>query len=315
MTNAAHSQRGKTINTAKKNILIVNPDSKIEVGKVYTTINAAKTFALTKTPSLTNQWEIQGGPAENSEDIQMESWVDLRGFHLTGEITSNVTPGAILTGRFIDCKIDNAIGTSAKINIYSKCEVTGGTAAAGSVHVCIEQSVVSGGNFLAAANFQCKHGLVQGGTFPASAGTGFTHTEFVNIAPTFAGGNFENCIFGWAAVTPVLNAGTYNFTNCSMSMGAGVDFSAGTVNLYNCSAPSAGSVIEVSGTATLNSTRLTNVAINVTGGGTWVDNDLSIPILTTTERDALAATNGMRIYNSTLDKFQGREAGAWVSFI
>ena len=37
--------------------------------------------------------------------------------------------------------------------------------------------------------------------------------------------------------------------------------------------------------------------------------------MTTTQRDALTAVNGMLIYNSTLNKFQGRENGAWTSFI
>lgn len=36
--------------------------------------------------------------------------------------------------------------------------------------------------------------------------------------------------------------------------------------------------------------------------------------LTTTERDALSPLNGMTIYNTTLDKFQGYQAGAWVNF-
>ena len=38
----------------------------------------------------------------------------------------------------------------------------------------------------------------------------------------------------------------------------------------------------------------------------------TIPSLTTTERDALTAANGMLIYNSTLNKFQGYENSAWV---
>ena len=37
--------------------------------------------------------------------------------------------------------------------------------------------------------------------------------------------------------------------------------------------------------------------------------------LTTTERNALTASNGMVIYNSTLNKFQGYENGAWVNLV
>ena len=37
--------------------------------------------------------------------------------------------------------------------------------------------------------------------------------------------------------------------------------------------------------------------------------------ITTAERDALTAANGMLIYNSTLNKFQGYENGAWTNLI
>ncbi len=42
---------------------------------------------------------------------------------------------------------------------------------------------------------------------------------------------------------------------------------------------------------------------------------LLIPRMSTTQRDALTPLNGMQIYNSTLNKFQGYENGAWTSLI
>ena len=42
---------------------------------------------------------------------------------------------------------------------------------------------------------------------------------------------------------------------------------------------------------------------------------LTVASLTTTERNALTAANGMIIYNSTDNKFQGYENGAWANLI
>lgn len=42
---------------------------------------------------------------------------------------------------------------------------------------------------------------------------------------------------------------------------------------------------------------------------------LLIPRMTTTQRDALTAVNGMLLYNSTLNKFQGYENSAWVDLV
>lgn len=43
--------------------------------------------------------------------------------------------------------------------------------------------------------------------------------------------------------------------------------------------------------------------------------DILIPRLTTTERDAITAVNGMFIYNTTLNEFQGYENSAWVNAV
>lgn len=42
---------------------------------------------------------------------------------------------------------------------------------------------------------------------------------------------------------------------------------------------------------------------------------LMLPRMTTTEKNALTAANGMLVYDTTLNKFQGYENGSWVSLI
>lgn len=46
-----------------------------------------------------------------------------------------------------------------------------------------------------------------------------------------------------------------------------------------------------------------------------IGSTLKVANLTTTERNALAAANGMVIYNTTDNKFQGYENGAWANLI
>ena len=53
----------------------------------------------------------------------------------------------------------------------------------------------------------------------------------------------------------------------------------------------------------------TSIAITGTAGA------LTVSVLTTTQRNALSAANGMIIYNSTDNKFQGYENGAWANLI
>jgi len=53
----------------------------------------------------------------------------------------------------------------------------------------------------------------------------------------------------------------------------------------------------------------------MTSSATVFANAVQVASMTTTERNALTAANGMNIYNTTDNKFQGYENGSWANFI
>lgn len=59
----------------------------------------------------------------------------------------------------------------------------------------------------------------------------------------------------------------------------------------------------------------TNPAVSALLDLTSTTGALLLPRMTTTQRDALTAVNGMLIYNSTTNKFNGYENGAWTALI
>lgn len=70
------------------------------------------------------------------------------------------------------------------------------------------------------------------------------------------------------------------------------------------------------GVCTANPTEALDVNGNANVSGTvTAQSFVQFGSLTTTERDALTASNGMVIYNSTDNKFQGYENGAWVNLV
>ena len=53
--------------------------------------------------------------------------------------------------------------------------------------------------------------------------------------------------------------------------------------------------------------------LHVNNGNAKIDGFVQFGSLTSAERDALTAANGMVIYNSTNDRFEGRQAGVWIN--
>ena len=53
-----------------------------------------------------------------------------------------------------------------------------------------------------------------------------------------------------------------------------------------------------------------NGNVKITGA-----NEMLLGNMTTTQRNALTAANGMMIYNTSDNKFQGYEDGAWINLV
>ena len=70
--------------------------------------------------------------------------------------------------------------------------------------------------------------------------------------------------------------------------------------------------VNITGQFAVNSGNIRTSAGIQLGGTTTA---LLLSRMTTTQRDALTAVNGMLIYNSSLNKLQGYEGGAWASLI
>ena len=77
----------------------------------------------------------------------------------------------------------------------------------------------------------------------------------------------------------------------------------GTIGTY-------GEALRIKGDKDLVSAGNVSSSGNITSGGF-----VQFGSLTTAERDALTAANGMVIYNSSTNKFQGYENGAWVNIV
>lgn len=144
------------------------------------------------------------------------------------------------------------------------------------------------------SNVLGNYNTAQGATaLQASTGDGNTGMGFSTLSSNISG--TYNTALGYSANVSsasltnatAIGANAIVSTSNSIVLGSGARVGIGT------SSPDTSSILDLTST---------------TGA-------LLVPRMTTAQKNALTPTNGMIVYDSTLGKFQGREAGAWVSFI
>ena len=110
-----------------------------------------------------------------------------------------------------------------------------------------------------------------------------------------------------------LDYGEYGSTGGTVSFGTSLSMTAsnGAISLGKTASSGLSATFDITGSNA--------IALAVTGsvdvGGGAPDAYFILPRLTTTQRNALTAVNGMMIYNTTDNKFQGYQAGSWQNLI
>jgi hypothetical protein len=209
-------------------------------------------------------------------------------------VTGNVTGGNILTSGLVSA---TSTITSAA-NITGANILTGGTVSAvGNVRGANFNTtglITATGNI--AGNYFIGNGSQLTGIATGTPTAIVNGTSNVNVVSS--GGNITTSVGGTANVIVVATTGQYV---------TGIISATGNVIANNFVGGGAGAPA-VSSSTTLDLS--SPITVQVLGGGTF-----RLPSLTTADIGNLTPANGDIIYNSSLNKFQGFENGAWGNLI
>ena len=200
----------------------------------------------------------------------------------TGNITGGNLSGTSITGTLTTATQSaiTALGTLTNISTSGNANVTGDV---NSARVSATGNI-TGGNILTAGQVSAT-GNITGNFFVGNGSllTGIAAGGYgnANVAANLAA-------FGSNPVSTTGNVTAGNFIGNVVGGGAGTPTISSTTNL-DLSAAS---------------------AVRVIGGGTF-----RLPSLTTAQIANTIAANGDMIYNSSVNKFQGYENGAWANII
>jgi hypothetical protein len=177
---------------------------------------------------------------------------------------------------------------------------------------------VSGGNLTTTGQVSAA-GNITGGNISAATHTGTTVSVTANVTGgnvltagiVSATGNVTGAYFiGNGSLLTGIAAGGYgnsNVVTLLAGFGSNTVSTTGNISAGNFVGGGAGTPT-VSSATNLDLSAVT--AVRVIGGGTF-----RLPSLTTAQIANTIAANGDMIYNSSVNKFQGYENGAWANII
>lgn len=229
-------------------------------------------------------------------------------------ITKRTTKGAALTYSELDTNFQNLADATVSLTAGS-----GGTAVTADLNGNI--TLVAGTNVTITGDNTAKtitinstassgSGTVNSGestalTYYPSAGTTVDDTSLLYITSLGTVGIQSKTSTGGIVVSSTDGGSLYMFDNGNTLLSTGT--STGYLQLQS----SDGVVLYNPGSTQL-SIRTQLSSGDYTGTISIGAKAFSLPLRTTTQRNALSATNGMVIYNTTDNKFQGYANGTWV---
>ncbi len=159
--------------------------------------------------------------------------------------------------------------------------------------------------------------------------TGFYNTASGSGALQYNTTGYDNTASGMAALysntagyhnTASGSSALGNNTTGSLNTAIGYSANVSTGDLINATAIGANAIVSASNSLVLGGTgaNAVKVGIGTTAPAGALDvvsttGAFIVPRMTTAQRDALTAVNGMIVYNTTTNQFNFREAGVWVT--